>query len=108
MHTKLLAAVVAGLLAGAGGPGDTTAREVEKALGSLNEAFEKGDAAAIKRLMTPGHVAVTAYYGGPQTRDEQLKSLGELKLTEYKAGKRTVTPLGKDAALVTYRLSQRG
>jgi ketosteroid isomerase-like protein len=104
-----LLAVLAALPLGAGGPGGGTAvKEVEKALASLNEAFAKQDAAAIKRLTTADHVAVTGYYGGPQTRDEQLKSLKDLKLTEYAAGKVTVKLLGKDAALVTYPLTLKG
>ena len=34
--------------------------------------------------------------------------LPELKLTEYKAGKMTIKPLGKEAALVTYPLQMKG
>jgi hypothetical protein len=105
MHLNLLAAMAVGLLAG---PGDTATREVEKALGLLNDAFMKRDAEAIKRLMTPDHVAVTGYYGGPRTPKEQLKSLSDLNLTEYRVGNLKITPLSKDAVLVTYRVSMRG
>jgi ketosteroid isomerase-like protein len=90
------------------GAGDPAVREVEKAVGMLNAAFAKQDAAAIKRLMTADHVAVTGYYGGPQTRAEQLKSLKDLKLTEYAPGKLNVKLLGKDTALVTYPLTLQG
>ncbi|HYT95563.1 MAG TPA: nuclear transport factor 2 family protein [Gemmataceae bacterium] len=109
MKAKLLAALAIGLLLGADAPQEGTAvQEVERALGLLNEAFAKQDAEAIKRLTTADHFAITGYYGGAQTRDEQLKSLKDLKLTEYKAGKLKVTLLGKDAALVTYPLSLKG
>ncbi len=98
------AALAAMLLLGADGPTE----DVEKAVSALNEAFHKGDADAARRLMTDDHVAVTAYYGGPQDRAEQLKTLPDLKLAEYAAAKTRVSPLGKDAALVTYELTLKG
>src|SRR4051794_5984471 len=82
-------------------PGDTTSRDVKRGVAALNRAFEKGDVSAAGRLMTEDHVAITPYYGGPQGRAEQLRSLTDLKLDEYAAGEMKVTPLGKDAALVT-------
>jgi ketosteroid isomerase-like protein/outer membrane protein assembly factor BamB len=103
MNATLLALAALSL-----GAGDPAVREVEKALANLNEAFAKQDAAAIKRLTTADHVAVTGYYGGPQTRAEQLKSLKHHKLTEYAPGKVTVKLLGKDTALVTYPLTLKG
>ena len=87
---------------------EAAVREVEKAVGMLNEAFVKQDAAAIGRLMTADHVAVTGYYGGPQTRAQQLKSLKDLKLTGHTPGKVGVKLLGKDAALVTYPVTLKG
>jgi len=100
----VMAALAAVLLLGA----DDPSRDVEKAMNALNEAFQKGDADAVKRLMTDDHVAVTAAYGGPQDRAEQLKTLPDLKLSEYAAAKTKVLPLGKDAALVTYELTLKG
>ena len=82
--------------------------DLEKAADALNEAFKKGDADAVKALMTEDHVAVTASYGGPLDRAEQLKTLADLKLTEYAAAKTKVSALGKDAALVTYELTLKG
>jgi uncharacterized protein (TIGR02246 family) len=109
MTRKLLAVVAAGLMLGAGEPGDERAiREVKQALGVLNEAFEKGDAAAIRKLMTDDHRAVTSFYGGAVNRDEQIASVPQLKLTEYKAEEMRVTLLGRDAALVAYRLTMKG
>ena len=106
-RTALLALTTGLVLIAPAGAGDT-AKEVRKALDALNEAFAKGDAKALKGLMTADHVAVTPSYGGPQTRDEQLKGLADLELKEYKAAKMTVRLLGKDAALVRYELAQRG
>lgn len=109
MNAKLLAATAAILLLlPSARAQDATAKEVEKALGALNEAFAKGDAKAVAALTTNDHVAVTPYYGGPQTRDEQIKSLADLKLEEYKPGPMKVRMLGTDAALVTYELATKG
>jgi ketosteroid isomerase-like protein len=109
MNRKTLAAVGAALLFVASAPADdATVREVEKAIAALNKAFEKGDSKAIQELSADDHVAITPYYGGPRTRDEQIKSLPDLKLKEYRPGKLTIRPLGKDAALVTYEVTMQG
>src|SRR5437762_2390238 len=81
---------------------DAAVKDVEKALAALNEAFKNRDVAAVARLMTDNHQAITAYYGGVQTKAEQLKSLPDLKMSEYTPGPIKVTLLGKDTALVTY------
>src|SRR5688500_13399594 len=99
---KLLAGVLAALLVVSATRADDGDKDVTGAIETLNKAFHKGDSRAVKALLTDDHVAVTPYYGGAQTRDEQIKSLPDLKLSEYKAGKMTVKMLGKDAALVTY------
>lgn len=109
MKRSAFGAVAAVLVVGAGVFGqERAADEVKRALGALNEAFERGDAAAVRKLMTDDHVAVTSYYGGPLTRDEQLGSLPDLKLSEYKAGEMRVTLLAREAALVTYPLTRAG
>src|SRR5438046_741585 len=76
---------------------DALIQDVEQAVAALNKAFVKQDAAAIRGLLTTDHLAVTAYYGDPQTVGEELKSLPDLKPTEYTAGEMKVTPLGPDA-----------
>jgi uncharacterized protein (TIGR02246 family) len=109
MKTKMLIIVTAGLLVAADAPKDDAAvKEVEKAITVLNEAFTKNDADAIQRLMTEDHVAITPYYGGIASRAEQLKSLPEFKVAEYKASGLKVTLVSKDVALVTYALRQKG
>src|SRR5262249_12693895 len=87
---------------------DASAKDVEKAIAELNQAFEKADARKVKALMTDDHVAVTAYYGGPQNRDQEIEGLPDHKLTEYRSGKMKVRLLGKDAALVSYELAMKG
>jgi ketosteroid isomerase-like protein len=106
---KILAVLVAGLLVGGDVPKDNAApKEVQKAVTALNTAFERRDANAIGRLMTDDHVSVTAYYGGPMSKAQQLASLPDLNLSEYAAGKLRVLFLSKDVALVTYSLTQKG
>jgi ketosteroid isomerase-like protein len=105
--TRPLAAALVLLTFAAGSRADD-ADDVKAAISALNKAFEKADADAIKAGMTADHVAVTGYYGGPVDRDEQVKSLADLKLTEYKAGKMTIKMVGKDGALITYALETKG
>lgn len=106
---KFLPGVLVGVfvLTGARGAEDEV-KDVLHAIETLNKAFHKGDAKVIKALLAEDHVAVTPYYGAPMTRDEQIKTLPDTKLTEYKAGKMTVRMLGKESALVTYPLTLKG
>ena len=109
MNWKTLLTLAAGLLIGAGaGKEDGMVREIQHAMQSLNDAFARGDAAAIGRLTSDEHVAITPYYGGLLSKADQLKNLGDLKVPDYKAGEIKVTLLTKDAALVTYPLTQKG
>jgi ketosteroid isomerase-like protein len=109
VKTKMLIVLTASLLIGAGAGQDGAAvKEVEQAIRTLNEAFVKKDADTIRRLMADEHLAITAYYGGAQTKAEQLKNLPDYQVTEYTSGKTTVTLLSKDVALVSYPLTQKG
>lgn len=87
---------------------DPSTEELRKALQTLNDAFAKSDPAAIRRLMTDDHQAVTPYYGAPTTKDQQLRLLPELKLTEYKPGKETIRLVHRDVALISYPLTMKG
>ena len=59
-------------------------------------------------MMTDDHRAVTTYYGGAVSRDDQLKLLADFKFTEYKTGEVTVKLLGKGVALVTFPQTMKG
>lgn len=83
-------------------------REVRVAIAALNKAFSKGDAEAAGKLMTDDHIAITGYYGGAQTREQQLRSLADLKLTEYREGSLQLRSLSADVVLVIYQLSLQG
>jgi hypothetical protein len=101
-------ALVAGLALGADPPDDSVAKELEQAITALNEAFRDRDAGKASALMAEDHLAVTPYYGGPLDRAGQLATISDLRVTEYKAGKKQVSPLGKDTVLVTYPLVLKG
>jgi hypothetical protein len=63
--------------------GDEDAIEaINRAAAKLDQAFEQQDKETIERLMTPDHVAVTPYYDGPQSLDDQIASLPNLKFEQ--------------------------
>ena len=72
---------VAGLLVAADSPKED-AKAVEQLLRTLNDAYLKKDIDSMKRLMSDDHVAIVAS-GQRETKVEHLKSLADLKLTEY-------------------------
>ncbi len=81
---------------------------VKAAMRELDEAFQNQHGPIIRSMMTPDHRAVTFYYAGPQTVDEQIASLPELKVEFYDFTEPKVTLLGADAALATFEHSYRG
>ena len=84
------------------------AKDVNAAAAALDKAFAQGDAAAIKTLMTPDHVSVTPYYDGPQSTDQQIASLPELKFNETIMGAVKVTMLAPDAAMRSFTAKLEG
>ena len=76
-----------------------TVEAIDNAAGMLDEAFEKQDAAAIKALTTPDHLAVTPYYQEPRTVEQQIVSLPDLKYDQTNLSEPAVTMLGPDAAM---------
>ncbi len=85
-----------------------TIEAIDTAAAELDEAFETGDAETIKSLMTPDHVAVTPYYGAPQSVAEQIASLGDFEYAQTDAGEPTVTLLGPDVAIRTGIVELKG
>jgi len=81
---------------------------IDNAAGKLDEAFEAQDADAIKSLMTSDHLAVTPYYGAPQTGDEQIASLPDLKYEQTNLTVPSVAMLGPDVALRTFSAKLEG
>ena len=94
------------LTAGCDQPGGQSAdvatiEAIDNAVGELDGAFEAQDAAAIKALMTPDHLAVTHYYGAPLSVDEQIALLPDLKYKQANLSEPTVSMLGPDTAMRT-------
>ncbi len=90
-------------------PGDVaTIEAIDNAAAKLDEAFETGDAETIKSLMTPDHIAVSPYYGAPQTVAEQIASLGDFEYAQTDVGEPTVTLLGSDVAIRTGIVDLKG
>jgi hypothetical protein len=75
-----------------------TITAVNAAAAALDDAFERQSAEEIKRMMTADHIAVSSYYGAPQTVAEQIASLPELKYEQTIVGAVKVDVLGPDAA----------
>jgi Domain of unknown function (DUF4440) len=80
--------------------GDVAAIEaIDNAAAELDEAFETQNAATIKALTTPDHVAVTHYYEEPKSVAAQIASLPDLKYQQTNLSEPTVTLLGADVAM---------
>ena len=84
-----------------------TAEEVERAVRTIQTAFNKGDVDALKRLMTEDHVTILTYARFSNTAD-QLQVLADWKFTEYKLGGLKVKALTKDVSLVAYQATIKG
>ena len=101
--------MILAVTAACGQPDDiATIEAIDNAAAELDEAFETGDAETIKSLMTPNHVAVTPYYGAPQSVAEQIASLGDFEYAQTDAGEPTVTLLGPDVAIRTGIVELKG
>jgi cellobiose-specific phosphotransferase system component IIB len=53
-------------------------------------------------LMTPDHVAVTPYFEGPQTIEQEIAALSELDYKETMIGDVNVVLLAPDVAMRTF------
>lgn len=106
MRTLVLSVLIVALAvacmftAQAGEP--ATVAAINAAAAALDDAFEQQNAEDIKRMMTADHVAVTPYYGTPQTAAEQIASLPELKYEQTITGDVKVVVLGPDAGMRTF------
>lgn len=106
MKAQALLAVAAGLLLAADAADDTRAK-VLQSLRTLNNAYVKKDLDAMKKLMADDHLAILGS-GQRQTKEEHLKSLADLKLTEYTMDDIKTTMPAKDMVIVTYKSTVKG
>jgi uncharacterized protein (TIGR02246 family) len=84
-----------------------TADEVERSVRAIQTAYNKGDADALKRLMTEDHMTTLTYAQFSNAAD-QLKVLGEFKFSEYKIDRLEVKALTRDVALASYQATIKG
>jgi ketosteroid isomerase-like protein len=104
LHALLI--VAAGAVA-APGEREDMAKEVERAVRTLQTAFDKGDVDTVRGLMTDDHTTVLPY-ARFHDREDQLKLLSEFRFSEYKIEGLKVKAITGDVALVTYRAMIRG
>jgi ketosteroid isomerase-like protein len=97
----LAIALAAAMSAARAGDAETIAA-INAASAALDDAFERQSAEDIKRMMTADHVAVTPYYGSPQSAAEQIASLPELKYKQTITGDVKVDVFGPDAGMRTF------
>jgi hypothetical protein len=79
-----------------------TIAAINKASAELDAAFVKGNPSEIRRAMTSDHLSVTPYYDGPQSVDDQIASLGDLKFSQKNLDESKVILLSPAAALRTF------
>jgi len=97
----LVLGLAAGISQARAGDAETIAA-INAASAALDDAFERQSAEDIKRMMTADHVAVTPYYGAPQSAAEQIASLPELKYKQTNIGDVKVDVLGPDTGMRTF------
>jgi ketosteroid isomerase-like protein len=81
---------------------------IDNAVGALDAAFEAQDAKAVKALMTADHLSVTPYYGAPQSVDEVLASLPDLKYEQTDSSEPKVVLFECDTAMRTLTAKVEG
>jgi uncharacterized protein (TIGR02246 family) len=83
------------------------AKDVERAVHSIQTAFNEGDVDTLRVLMTDDHLTLLSYAHFSK-REDQLKLLSEFKFSEYQIDGLQVRGLTETVAVVTYRATIRG
>jgi hypothetical protein len=96
-----------GARAGQAPQDDAAAKEVVKLVQTLSQAFVKGDAATIRRLLADDQIAIFGY-GRPETKAEQLKKLADLKFESASLEDVKPVPISKDVVAVSFKLVRKG
>jgi ketosteroid isomerase-like protein len=91
----------------AAGAKEDVAKDVERAKQAVQTAFNKGDADAVRKLLTEDHITLLSYARFSNAAD-QLKVLSHWKFSEYQIDDLAVKPLTGDVAQVTYRATIKG
>ena len=96
-----------GVCAGQTPQGDAAAKDVLRLAHTMTQAFAKGDADTIRRLLADDQIAILGY-GRPETKADQLKKLADLKFETASMEDVKTVPISKDVVAVSYRLVQKG
>ena len=83
------------------------AKDVERAVHSIQTAFNNGDVDTLRVLMTDDHLTLLAY-AHFSNREDQLKLLSEFKFSAYRIDDLQVRSLTETVVVVTYRATIRG
>ena len=81
--------------------------DVQRAVRSVQTAFNKGDVDTLRALMTDDHVTVLTY-AHFSNREDQLKLLSEFRFSTYKIAGLRVRSLSPELGLVTYKAVIQG
>ena len=81
---------------------------IDSAVGALDEAFEAQNVEAARALMTEDHLAVTPYYGEPQTIEQIIATLSDYKIKQTNLSEPAVALLGPDSAMRTLTAKLEG
>lgn len=105
---SVLAFVLAAGIASARAGEPATVAAINAASAALDDAFERQSAEDIKRMVTADHIAVTPYYGAPQSVAGQIATLPDLQYTQTITGEVKVKVLGPDAGMRTFTARLHG
>jgi hypothetical protein len=83
------------------------AKEVVRLAHTLSQAFARGDANTIKRLLADDQVAILGY-GRPETKADQLKKLADLEFEMDSLEDVKPVPISKEVVAVSYKLVRKG
>ena len=92
----------------AGAEDMTVADEIKAARIALDQAFQKHDRAAIQKMVTADHLAVTTYYGKPFTTADELAGITEFVADYFDFTEGDVTVFSPDAAMITFENFYKG
>jgi hypothetical protein len=96
-----------GLRADEPSPDDAATREVVRLANTLSQAFVKGDAETITRLLADDQIAILGY-GRPETKADQLKKLADFRFEKASLEDVTPIPLSNDLVAVSFTLVRKG
>lgn len=84
------------------------AEEIKAARQTLDTAFQNGDGATIRNMVTPDHIGVTSYNPGAFSADEQIAALPKFEGRYFDFTETKIDILGPDAVMITFENALSG